>query len=138
MGAPGGALQGPLDGGFDVSGKREVLDGTAGRADEVVVVLGEVLGELVAGELAAADDAPHDAGFFEQGEVAVSGALRQALVGLQQLRQCQRTVGTGQGRDDGTPVAGVALIGLAQPRHRGVVDVGTHARTVPLQRTKRE
>ena len=55
----------------------DVLDPPARRADEVVVVAGEVLGELPARELVGADDAVHDAGLLEHDEVAVHRALRE-------------------------------------------------------------
>ncbi len=56
---------------------REVLDPPAVRADEVMVVTGEILRELVARELVVRHDAVHDAGVFEHDEVAVHRALRE-------------------------------------------------------------
>ena len=44
-------------------------------ADQVVVVLGEVLGQLVAGPLVGGDDLLDDAGPLEHRQVAVDGAL---------------------------------------------------------------
>jgi len=73
------ALERSLDGRLDVGGKREVLDRAAGGADEVVMVLREVFGELVAGELSTSMDPPYDPGFFEQSEIAVRRALWKAL-----------------------------------------------------------
>jgi regulator of sirC expression with transglutaminase-like and TPR domain len=56
------------------------------------MVLGEVLGELEAGELAVGDDAVHETGLLEHDEVPVHRALRQApAVGrLQELRDRHR------------------------------------------------
>ena len=53
----------------------EVDDGTAAGADHVVVVLGEVLGQLVAGEVVVGDDAVDDVGLLEESDGAgvVSG-----------------------------------------------------------------
>ncbi len=91
-----------------------------------MVVFAEVFGELVAGELAATDDTTHDPRLLQHGEVPVGGALRQTLVGLQQLRQRERPVGRGERGDDGPPVAGVALIGVPQPRRGDVVHLDSH------------
>jgi hypothetical protein len=43
----------------------------------MVVVFGEVLGQLVAGELTVGHDAVHQPGLLEHDDVAVDGALRQ-------------------------------------------------------------
>ena len=47
-------------------------------ADEVVVVAGEILGQLPARELVGADDAVHDPGVLQHDEVAVHRALRES------------------------------------------------------------
>ena len=66
---------------FEPRRRGHVLDASARRADEVVVVTGEVFGELPARELVGADDAVHDARLLEHDEVAVHGALREARDG---------------------------------------------------------
>src|SRR6188768_1695924 len=48
-----------------------------GRADQVVVVVREVLGQLVPRELVGGDDAVHHTGALQHREVAVRRALRQ-------------------------------------------------------------
>jgi thiol-disulfide isomerase/thioredoxin len=53
----------------------DVLHPPARRADEVVVVSGEILGQLPARELVGADDAVHDPGVLQHDEVAVHRAL---------------------------------------------------------------
>ena len=60
------------------------------RADEVVVVTGEILGELPARELVGADDAVHDAGFLEHHEVAVHRALREVGALVEDLGDRER------------------------------------------------
>ena len=56
---------------FDRGRGREVLDAAAVRAHEMVVVAGQVLGELVAREVGVGHEPVHDAGLFEHDEVAV-------------------------------------------------------------------
>src|SRR5712691_5921482 len=53
----GGLLHGPLE----PDRSRKVLHGAAGGADEMVMVLREVLGQLVPGEAAGPDQPPDDA-----------------------------------------------------------------------------
>ncbi len=55
----------------------EVGDVAAVRADQVMMMSGEMLGELVAGEVVAGHDPGDDVGFFEGGQVAVDGGLRK-------------------------------------------------------------
>jgi hypothetical protein len=56
----------------------------------VVVVTGEVLGELPPGELVGADDAVHDVGLLEHDEVAVHRALRELGTVLEDLGDGER------------------------------------------------
>ena len=67
-----------------------VLHPPARRADEVVVVPGEVLGQLPARELVGAHDPVHDPGLLEHHEIAVHRALREAAPGLEDLGDGQR------------------------------------------------
>lgn len=77
------AVQRTLEGDLELVGDREVLHLTAAAADEVMVVFGEILCELVAGELIVGDDAAHHPRSLEHGEVAIRGALRQIAAGLE-------------------------------------------------------
>ena len=52
----------------------------------MMVVMGEMLGEFVAGEIVVGDDAGHHAGCLEHDEVAVCARLRESSVGLEHLR----------------------------------------------------
>src|SRR5215471_19569234 len=70
----------PLDLRLDPGRHGEVPDLAAGGADEVVVVPGEVLGQLVAGELVGGDDPVDDPGPLQHGEVAVGRRLGQRSV----------------------------------------------------------
>ena len=60
-------------------------------------MLGQHLGELVAGEVLVGDDPANGAGLFEDGEVPVHGALREPGLG-EQLRQSSRASRNGAGR----------------------------------------
>ena len=100
---------------LEVGRKGEVLDLPAAGADPVMmVVLGELLGQLEAGEVRAGDEAVHDTGAFEDGDAPVGGALRQLPSPLEELGERQRATGLVEGFDDGTVVAGVALPLAAQ------------------------
>ena len=78
----------------------EILDAAAVRADQVVVVSGEVLGELVPRELVVRHDAVDDARLLEHHEVAVHRALCEAGAGFEDLRDRERSFGSRQHVDD--------------------------------------
>src|SRR5262249_2142205 len=63
---------------LEAGGRGDVLDAPARRADEMMMVPGEILGQLPAGELVGADDAVHDPGVLQHHEVAVHRALGEA------------------------------------------------------------
>lgn len=63
---------------FDGRCGRQVFDPAAVRAHEMVVVLGEIFGELVAREAVARRHPAHDACLFEHDEIPVQRALREA------------------------------------------------------------
>jgi hypothetical protein len=123
-----GAPEGALDGCLDVGGQSEVFDGAAGGADEVVVMLGEVFGELIARELSTSEDSPYDSGFFEQGEIAVRRALGKTGADREQLGDGDGPVRGGKGSDDGAAVLRVALVVLPEPVRRGVMEIAHHLR----------
>lgn len=125
--APRRTFECAFDGTFDVVGEREILDGAARRADEVMVVLGEILGELVAGELAVAEHAPDDTGLLEQREIAVRRALRESFAGGEELWDRDRSISRGQRGDDCPPIARVALVGRAEASRSGLMHVGAHS-----------
>jgi hypothetical protein len=58
----------------------------------MVVMLGEVLGELVVGMVATVHEPPHDTGVDQHGQAAIGRALRQRRVGAQDLGERHRTV----------------------------------------------
>ena len=70
-----GALERGLEAALHLRRDREVVDPAARRADQVVVVAHEVLGELEARALVARHDAVGDAALLEHDEVAVGRAL---------------------------------------------------------------
>src|SRR4051812_16204600 len=77
---------------LELVGDGEVFDVAASAADEVVVVLGEVLGQLVPSEVVPGDDATHDAGALEHGQVPVGRALREVAAVLEQLGDAEGAV----------------------------------------------
>jgi hypothetical protein len=109
--------------GFERFGDREVLDASAHLAHQMMVVFGEILGELVAGELVECDDPPDHAGALQHREVAVGRALREPRAGLEEFLDAQGALGGGEGGDDRPPTRGVALSVEAQTFPGGVVHV---------------
>ena len=96
------------------------------RADEVMMVMpGEILGQLVAGELVAADDPVDHAGLFEDGQVPVRRRLGQRPVACEQLRDRQWRLGRGQHPHQRAAGPGIALVEPPQAGRRLVVQVET-------------
>ncbi len=93
----------------------DVLDHAAHRADEVMVVTDEILGELEAGELVVRDDAVHHTGFDEDHEVAVHAALGQPVSSLEHFRDGERTRRRGEDVDDRLAVRRQPLVDAMQP-----------------------
>jgi hypothetical protein len=81
----------------------------------VVVVLGDVLGQLEAGEPIAGGHPAHHPGPFQVGQVAVGRAAGQAWRQLFDGVDAYRTVGRSQHLDDLAPPGGVTLGTLAEP-----------------------
>jgi len=102
------ALHGPLEAG----GRGDVVDPAARRADQVMVMFGEVFGELVARELVVGDDAMHDPRLFEHHEIAVHRALLEPGAMFEDLRDRERARRAGQHVDQGHAVGREPLIGL--------------------------
>src|SRR2546423_5497343 len=112
---------------LDGSGDRHVLDGPAVRADQVVVMTGKVLGELIATELLLGEDPADDLRSLERNEVAIDGALGEPPSSLQHLRQRQRASRAGEDVDEPAPLGRVALSVRVQSRRDDRVEVGAHA-----------
>ena len=67
-------------------------------AHEVVVMLGQVLGQLVPAELAGRGHPVDDTGVFEHDQVPVHRALRQRRRDAEDVGQGERTIGAGEDR----------------------------------------
>ena len=63
--------------GFEVRFDGEIGHGATSGADQVMVVFGEVLGQLEPGEFIGRDNAMHNAGVFEHREVSIDRTLRK-------------------------------------------------------------
>src|SRR5262245_3031624 len=114
---------------FDRRSRREILDAPAVRAHEMVMVLGEVLVELVAGEVVGSDDTVHDAGLFEHDEVAVHRALREPAPGGQDLGNRQWARRAGEHVDDALTGGRETLRVRVQPARDCVARAAHVART---------
>ena len=97
---PSSALQGIAEGLFEIGRKLEVTHQPAARTDQMMVVMiGQGLGEFVAGVVVVGDDAGDRADFLEDGEVAVHAGLGKRPVELEDLRDRDRSAVGLQGRD---------------------------------------
>jgi foldase protein PrsA len=115
---------------LDVGGQHDVLETAAGRTHQVVVVLGELLGELVAGDVVGGREAPHDRALLERGEVAVQRALRLARTEVVELGDRHRAPGIDQQLHELAPPQRVALARPPQLFVDDVVDVGGHGPSI--------
>ena len=75
------------DGALDGSSRRQIFDASAVGADEMMVMLGEALGELVPREVVRRHDAVNDTHFLEHDEVAIHRALCEAVAATENFRE---------------------------------------------------
>ena len=131
LGAKAGAARGLVDRdrdrALDRGGRREIVDAPAVRAHEMVVVAGEILGELVAREIGVGHEPVHDPGLFQHHEVPVGRALGERGLRVEDLGNGERPVGGLEHVDDELARRREPLLlgvqqhrdGLVQPRRRG-------------------
>ena len=106
----------------------KIFDRTAAHADQVMVVAaGQLFGKFEASEVIAPHDPVHDPSLFEDGQVAVGGALRHAAAAGHQFRGGHRMIRRSQGLHQGLTAARVALIQMAK-KDRGPGVKVVHAR----------
>ncbi len=92
-------------------------------AQEVVVVLGELLGQLVAGEFVIGGDAPHHPGDLQVDEVAIGGAAGQIGQAISDITDADGVPGVDQEADDGPPAGRVALVGATKSVFHDIVQI---------------
>jgi hypothetical protein len=92
-----------------------IQDLTAGRADQVVVVLGQMLIQLEAREFVAGGDTPHHAGTLQVDEMAVRGAAGESGEGGGDVGDADRMAGLDEEIHDGPAPARVALVDATEP-----------------------
>lgn len=128
-----GVVHGRVQTFLEIVAGDEVLDPPAAHADQVVVVLGQVLGELEVAVLVTGGDPVHDPGIDQFCEVAVRAALGQAPVPFEDVGDRQRPVGGGEDGYDLSTRPRVAELLRAEPlRHDRVQVVGDAAVVVGL------
>lgn len=89
----------------------------------MVVVASQILGELPAREVVGAHHSMHDAGLFEDGEVAVHGALREVVSLCEDLRDREGSQRGGERLDERLAVGRKPLAHQVQPRDGRVANV---------------
>ena len=97
---PGGLRDGLGDAPLKADGKGDVCYPSAARAQQVMMMLGQVLGELEAGELVAGRDAADDPGGLQVDEMTVGGAARQVRQAAGDLPDADGVVRAGEQADD--------------------------------------
>ena len=76
---------------FDLRRQFEVADCSAGRADQVMVmVVGECFGKFVASVVVMGDDSGHDANLFEDRKVPIHTRLSKRRFDFEDLRDRDR------------------------------------------------
>ncbi len=110
LGDPGRLGQGP----FESRRRGDIDDLATGVADEVMVVTGEILGELKAPVVVGTGNPPDGLGVDQGGDVSVGRALGDGGGGRQDLGNAQGPSGRGEGFDEGSPRRGVSLFDPGQ------------------------
>src|SRR5687768_4453926 len=116
----GNLLEDPRHRSLEGAGRVDVLDAAAAPAHQVVVMFGQLFGQLEPGLAVGARDAAQDTGLLEHAEVAVQ-RTDGALATRRQLSRRQWPTRSDEGVDQGATVARVSLVEPPQPaRHRRV------------------
>ena len=92
-----------------------------------MVMLGEILGELEASEVAVGEDASHHAGPLEHDEIAVERALRERRIVVEELGDAPGPVGGLEQVDDRPPSRCVALIYCPHSARHEHMQIRRHA-----------
>jgi len=120
---------GPLEG---IRG-RDVAHLAATRAEEMVVVLGEILRQLEPCEVVVGGDPPHDPGCLKVDQMAVRGAPRQVRPPIGYVADAHRVTRAHEHLDDRAPSRGVALVDTSQSALDHTVQVFDHGVRHPSQ-----
>lgn len=110
----GGFGRGPVHRTLSGGRQPEVDDLTAPRANEVMVMAGQILGQLEAGEFVAAEDPMDHARLLENGEIPIGRTLRHVGPVGDKLGRGHRSPGRDQGVDQTSATGGVPLVDPAQ------------------------
>ena len=116
---------------FEVCRQRDIGDPATRRANQVVMMLGEILGQLEPRPLIGGDHPLHYARSLENGEVAVHRALGQILSPVDDLGDRQGSSRRGEHLDQPLAVRGVALSVAMKAPGRDVIEFGGHGGTLP-------
>ena len=107
---------------FELGRRIDVEDGSAGIADDVVMVAGEILGQFVPCGVVSREQPMHHAGLLEDGEISIGGALGETGAAVEEFGHGERSIGTAEGVDEGASIGGVALSVLLQPLVGGAME----------------
>jgi hypothetical protein len=109
------------DGAFEGGRGGDVDDLPASGAEEVMVVFGQVLDQLEAGELIIGGYPPDDRCSLQVNQVTVSGAAGEVGKALGDITDTDGVALVYEEVDDGPATGGVALVdGAKPPRHDGM------------------
>jgi hypothetical protein len=116
-----GTLQHGLHGSLGARRYDEIIHPSTTHTDQMVVMAHQVLGQLIARPIIAADHLLHDADILENCKIAVHGALRQLRPCLEEIGDRRRPTDRRQQPDQFTPARCVPLLSASQQRTSGLV-----------------
>jgi len=116
----GEAIELPGDGAFESLRRWNVAHLPATRTQEMVMVFGEILGQLEPREFVVGSDAPDDSGRLEVEEVPIGGASGEVGKLFSDVVDADGMAGAGEQPDDGAPAARIALVDATQ----SILDLG--------------
>ena len=137
-GSLGNLDQGLIDRSFKIGRHREIADDPAARADQVMVMLGEFLGQFVASPFVGGDDALHYPGPLEHGQISIDRTAGQVGAMLKNFWDGEGIGRFAEQAHQLPPVRGVTLAIAPQSRGGdGIEFVADHRRMLPVHRPNR-
>ena len=111
-----------LDAALATSRHHEIIHATATHANQMVVMAHQILGQLVAGAIIAADHLLYDANLLEHGKVAIDRALGQLGTHFEKIRNRRRAADGCQQTDQLASTRCVELVRSTQEGPRRLMN----------------
>jgi hypothetical protein len=117
----GESIQRPIDRSLEAARDLDVFDSTAARTDQVVMVLRQPFGQLIAAEHLVGDHPLDHPRVFENRKVSICTALRRWTPTFEELRDRERSIGGAEGVHEPATSGCVALADVAEPSIHALV-----------------